>query len=88
MLNQGLAGLVLQLLEGGRTDVDRQELGLGFQTAGVFSDNVKHNLTHAGESALWWLHCWPAEAIGQVRRDTGNRPWEHLSWPSQLSQLC
>jgi hypothetical protein len=33
VLDQGLAGLVLQLLEGRSTDVDRQGFGLGFQVA-------------------------------------------------------
>jgi hypothetical protein len=48
VLDQGLASLVLQLLEGGRTDVDRQGVGLGFQVSGAFRQNVEHDLTHAG----------------------------------------
>jgi hypothetical protein len=53
--DQGLAGLVLQLLEGGSTDVDRQgyscgegcAYGPGFQMAGAFSLQAEHDLSHA-----------------------------------------
>jgi hypothetical protein len=55
VLDQGLTGLVLQLLKGGSTDVDRQgyscgegcAYGPGFQMAGAFSLQAEHNLSHA-----------------------------------------
>jgi hypothetical protein len=53
--DQGLTGLVLQLLKGGSTDVDRQgyscgegcAYGPGFQMAGAFSLQAEHDLSHA-----------------------------------------
>jgi hypothetical protein len=55
VLDQGLAGLVLQLLEGRSTDVDRQgyscgegcAYGPGFQMAGAFNLQAEHDLSHA-----------------------------------------
>ena len=46
VLDQGLPGLVLQLLEGGSADLDRQAFGLGFQLASAVSQNAEHNLAH------------------------------------------
>jgi hypothetical protein len=56
VLDQGLAGLVLQLLERRRGDADGQghscgegcAYGLGFQVAGAFSLQAEHDLSHAG----------------------------------------
>jgi hypothetical protein len=45
--DKGLAGLVLQLLKGGSTDVDRQGFCPGFQMAGAFSLQAEHDLSHA-----------------------------------------
>jgi hypothetical protein len=45
--DQSLAGLVLQLLKGWSTDVDRQGFGPGFQMAGAFSLQAEHDLSHA-----------------------------------------
>jgi hypothetical protein len=53
--DQGLAGLMLQLLKGGSSDVDRQgyscgegcAYGPGFQMAGAFSLQAEHDLSHA-----------------------------------------
>ena len=45
--DRGLAGLVLQLLKGWSTDVDRQGFGPGFQMAGAFSLQAEHDLSHA-----------------------------------------
>jgi hypothetical protein len=50
--DQGLTGLVLQLLKGGSTDFDRQGFGLSFQVAGAFSHNAEYNLTHDGDLSL------------------------------------
>ena len=55
VLDQGLAGLVLQLLKCGRGDADGQghscgegcAYGLGLQVAGAFSQNAEHDLSHA-----------------------------------------
>jgi hypothetical protein len=46
VLDQGLTGLVLELLKRGSTDVDRQAISLGFQVAGAFSLNAEHDLAH------------------------------------------
>jgi len=46
--DQGLAGLVLQLLKRRGGDADGQGLGLGFQVAGAFSLQAEHDLSHAG----------------------------------------
>jgi hypothetical protein len=56
MPDQGLPGLVLQLLESGSADGERQGFGLGFQVAGAFRQNAEHNLTHAGLSLAFRLH--------------------------------
>ena len=48
VLNQGLTGLVLQLLKSRSGDVDGQGLGLGFQMAGAFSQNAEHDFSHVG----------------------------------------
>jgi hypothetical protein len=45
--DQGFAGLMLQLLQGGRTDLDWQAFGLSFQVAWAFSQNAEHDLLHA-----------------------------------------
>jgi len=45
--NQGLSGLVLQLLKSGSSDVDWQGFGPGFQMAGAFSLQAEHDLSHA-----------------------------------------
>jgi len=74
VLDQSLTGLVLQLLEGGSADVDRQAFGLSLQVAGAFSQNAEHDLTHAGVSLSFLLDPRPAGAILLVPRDTGNRP--------------
>jgi hypothetical protein len=50
MFDQGLTGLVLQLLERRGGDADGQGVGLGFQVAGAFSHNAEHDLSHAGVS--------------------------------------
>ena len=81
MVDQGLAGLVMQFLKGGRGDADGQghscgegcAYGLGLQVGGAFSQNAEHDLSHAGVSSSFRLHPWPAEAGAQVRPDTGNR---------------
>ncbi len=85
VLDQGLTGLVLQLLEGGSADVDRQGFGLGFQVAGAFSQNAEHDLTHAGLSLSFRLHPWPIGELVPVRRDTGNRPCRYLLGRVRLS---
>ena len=46
VLDQGLAGLVLQLLEAGSADLDWQALGLGFQLASAVSQNAEHDFAH------------------------------------------
>lgn len=56
VLDQGLTGLVLQLLQGGSADEDGQGFGLGIQVAGAFSQNAEHDLTHAGGSLSFRLH--------------------------------
>jgi hypothetical protein len=48
VLNQSLTGLVLQLLEGGRADVDGQGFGPGFQVAWTLSLQAEQDLSHAG----------------------------------------
>ena len=48
VLNQGLAGLVLEFLEGRRADVDRQGFCPGFQVAGAFSLQAEYDFSHAG----------------------------------------
>ena len=48
VLDQGLTGLVLQLLQRRGSDADGQRLGLGFQVAWAFSQNAEHDLSHAG----------------------------------------
>jgi hypothetical protein len=48
VLDQGLTGLVLQLIKGGSRDADGQGFGLGSQLARAFAYNAEHNLTHAG----------------------------------------
>jgi hypothetical protein len=53
MLNQGFAGLVLELLKSRGGDADGQGVGLGFQVAGAFSQNAEHNLSHAGGYLLY-----------------------------------
>ena len=58
MVDQGLASLVLQLLQGGRGDADGQghscgegcAYGLGLQVAGAFSQNAEHDLSQGGIS--------------------------------------
>jgi hypothetical protein len=69
--DQGLAGLMLQLLKGGSTDLDRQgyscgegcAYGPGFQMAGAFSLQAEHNLSHAG----YLLLC--GSILGLLRRE-------------------
>ena len=46
VLDQGLAGLVLQVLEGWSGDADGKAFGLGFQVAGAFSKDAEHDLSH------------------------------------------
>jgi hypothetical protein len=46
MLNQGLTGLVLQVLERRCGDEDGQGVGLGFQVAGAFSQSAQQNFAH------------------------------------------
>jgi hypothetical protein len=90
VLDQGITGLVLQLLERRRGDADGQghscgegcAYGLGFQVAGAFNQNAEHDLTHGGVSPSFRIHPWPAEAFLQVQPDTGNRPCGHLSLES------
>jgi hypothetical protein len=94
VLDQGITGLVLQLLERRRGDADGQgyscgegcAYGLGFQVAGAFSQNAEHDLTHAGVSPSYGFHPWSAQAFWQVRPDTGNRPCGHLFLQRQVSQ--
>jgi hypothetical protein len=50
VLNQGLTGFVLQLLQGRSADANRQALGLGLNEAGAFSLQAEHNFSHAGVS--------------------------------------
>ncbi len=48
MLDQGLTGLVMQLLEGRRFDADGGIHGLSGEVAGPFDQDAKHDLAHAG----------------------------------------
>ena len=73
-LDQGLTGLMLQLLEGGSRDADGQGFGLGLQLARTFAYDAEHNLTHAGVSLSFRLHPWAARSSAGVLLDTGNRP--------------
>jgi hypothetical protein len=50
MFDQGLPGLVLQLLQGGSGDVEGRGIGPGFQVAGAFSHKAEHDLSHGGTS--------------------------------------
>lgn len=80
MLDQGLAGFVLQLLECGSADHDRQALGLGFQAAGAFAHNAEHDFSHQGYrsrcgSILGRLarSCWCGGIRGTGRGGTRRR---------------
>jgi hypothetical protein len=46
VIDQGLAGFMVQLLKGGSADLDRQAVGLGVKLAGPFRQNLEHNFTH------------------------------------------
>ena len=46
MFDQGLPGLMLQLLQGGSGDVEGGGIGPGFQVAGAFSHKAEHDLSH------------------------------------------
>jgi hypothetical protein len=74
VLDQGLAGLVLQLLKRRRGDVDGQGFGLGVQLGRAFAYDAEHNLTHAGVSLSFRFHPWAAKGSAGVLLDTGNRP--------------
>jgi hypothetical protein len=50
MFDQGLPGLVLQLLQGGSGDMESRDIGPGFQVAGAFSHKAEHDLSHDGTS--------------------------------------
>ena len=50
MLNQGLPGLVLQLLQGGSGDLQGWDIGPGFQVAEAFNHKAEHDLSHGGTS--------------------------------------
>jgi hypothetical protein len=63
VFDQGIAGFVLQLLEGGRGDVDGQGFGLGFQVSGTLSLQSKHDLSHAVYLSL------SGSIVGLPRRD-------------------
>jgi hypothetical protein len=61
--DQGLAGLVLQLLKAGSTDVDRQGFGPGLQMAGAFSLKAEHDLSQAVYLLL------SGTTLGRLRRE-------------------
>ena len=47
MLDQGFAGLVLQLFEGGGRDAaNGRHIGLGLQQTGAFAQHLEGNLSH------------------------------------------
>ncbi len=77
VLDQGLAGLVVQLLQSWSRDAEGKTLGLSLQVAEALVEDAEHNLSHAGVSLSFRLHPWAdAVAVG-VPPDTGNRPRTH-----------
>lgn len=64
VLDQGLSGFMLKLLQGWSSDANRQGLGLGFQLSRGIADNPEYNLTHDWGIALLpnpSLAVWPAD---------------------------
>ena len=49
MVDQGLSGLVLQLLKSWCGKADGQGFGLGFQVAGTLSLQAEHDLMQGGD---------------------------------------
>ena len=48
VLDQGIAGLVLQFLQRGGSDADGLAFRQGFQPAGPIAQQLEHDLTHPG----------------------------------------
>jgi hypothetical protein len=50
LFDQGFAGFVLEIFEGGSGDAQGQGVGLGFQMAGLLRHHMEHNFAHVGVS--------------------------------------
>jgi hypothetical protein len=48
VVDQGLAGLMLQLLQGWGRDAERRGISPGFEVARAFRQDAEDNLAHAG----------------------------------------
>lgn len=86
VLNQGLAGFVLKLLQGWSGDANRQGLGLGFQLSGAIAHHPKDNLAHDWGIAPLpnpSLAVWAAD--GSARGYGEPAPWLH---PSGTCRSC
>lgn len=77
VLDQGLAGFVLQLLVGGGSDLEGKSFRPGLQPARIFRHDAEHNLTH-DLSLSFQLHPWRIRADASVPWLTGNRPWADI----------
>ncbi len=74
VLNQGLAGLMVQFFEGGGGDGDGLMFGPGLQVAWSLADHAKHDLAHDGDISVFQLHPWTDHRFLRVPGDTGIRP--------------